>query len=127
MRDLHEVSLMKNILKVAEDAAFSEGPEEKITLIHMKIGEMSGVCVESLRFAFEVLSKGTVSEDADLDIEKVPLLVSCGDCGARFKPREFTFICTRCGSKKLNVESGREMEIDYILTDGKPSETRKGS
>jgi len=122
---LHEVSLMKNILKIAGDAALSRGGGGKVTLVHLRIGEMSGVCEESLRFAFQVLNAGTVCEGAGLGIERVPIRVTCRRCGAEYHPEEFTFVCRECGSPKLNIDSGREMEIDYILTDDETEEREK--
>ncbi len=122
---MHELSLMKNILRIAGSAALSEGEGGRVELIHLRIGEMSGVCEESLRFAFQVLTEGTICEGARLGIERVPLRVTCRGCGSEYHPDEFTFVCRECGSPKLNIDSGREMEIDYILTDERAGNKEK--
>ncbi|OQX85526.1 MAG: hydrogenase maturation nickel metallochaperone HypA [Candidatus Latescibacteria bacterium 4484_7] len=113
---MHEVSLMQNLLEVVASTARREGGE-KVNVIHLKIGELSGVNRDSLEFAFEVLKKGTVAEEGKLEIERVPLRVRCKDCGADFSPTDLIFRCESCGSSNLEIVSGREMEIDYILMD----------
>jgi hydrogenase nickel incorporation protein HypA/HybF len=110
---MHEVSLMRNLLAVVEDAAAREG-RCSVRKIHLRIGELSGVSVEALRFAFEVLSSGTVAEGGTLEYEIVPLSVQCRDCGDEFHPRELVFRCPVCGSAVLDIKAGREMEVDYI-------------
>lgn len=113
---MHEVSIMQNLLRVVEKTVEKEGGS-RVDEIHLKIGEMSGVNVESLRFAFEVLSKGTPADGGRLDVENVPLHARCRDCSHEFHPEEYTFRCPKCGGTGIEIISGREMEIDYILID----------
>ena len=111
---MHEVSLMTNLLGIVERAASAEcrGP---VRVIHLKIGEMSGVSPDAMRFAFEVLSRGTAAEGGTLEIERVPVRVRCAGCGAESSPRELVFRCESCGSGEIEILTGREMEVDYIL------------
>jgi hydrogenase nickel incorporation protein HypA/HybF len=111
---VHEVSLMTNLLGIVERAAAAEsrGP---VRVIHLKIGEMSGVSPDALRFAFEVLSRGTCSEGGTLEIERVPVKVRCARCGAETTPADLVFRCGACGCGEIEVLTGREMEVDYIL------------
>lgn len=111
---MHEVSLMSNLLGIVDRVACAEhqGP---VRVIHLKIGEMSGVNPDALRFAFEVLSRGTTSEGGSLEIERVPVTVRCARCGAETAPVDLVFRCGSCGSGEIEVLTGREMEVDYIL------------
>jgi hydrogenase nickel incorporation protein HypA/HybF len=118
---VHEVSLMKNLLRTVEEVAAREG-KGPVKIIHLKIGEMSGVNIDALSFAFEVLSKGTAAEGGRLDFERVALSARCKECGGEFHPEEFVFRCIRCGSPELEILRGREMEVDYILIDDEISE-----
>jgi len=113
---MHEVSLMQNLLDIVSKTVEREGGT-KANLIHLRLGELSGVNKDALRFAFDVLAKGTVAEGAKFEIEDVPLRVQCSDCGEEFSPEELTFRCENCGSTNIEITSGREMEIDYILMD----------
>ena len=113
---MHEFSLMKNLLDVVARTAEREGGGP-VRTIHLRIGELSGVNESSLRFAFDVLSKGTVAEDGTLEYEIVPLAARCRNCGEEFKPRDLVFFCPSCGGAEIEVETGREMEVDYIYMD----------
>ncbi len=107
---------MQELLNVVKGAAQDQGGKE-VTKIHLKIGEMAGVNIESLRFAFEVLSRGTVAEDALLEFEDVPLKMRCRSCNLEFTPVEFTFRCSGCSGTDIEILAGREMCVDYILVD----------
>jgi hydrogenase nickel incorporation protein HypA/HybF len=113
---MHEVSLMQNLLDVVSATARREKAEH-VDLIHLRIGEMAGVNVESLAFAFEILSKGTEAEGGRLECETVALRARCSSCGADFRPEELVFRCPACRSAEIELTAGREMEIDYILLD----------
>lgn len=118
---MHEVSLMKNLLRTVEDAAEREGGGP-VQVIHLRIGEMSGVNTDALSFAFEVLSKGTAAEGGRLEFERVQLRARCRECGVEFHPDEFVFRCAGCGSPEIEILAGREMEVDYILLDDEITE-----
>ena len=113
---MHEVSLMKNLLRTVEETVRREGGGP-VKVIHLRIGEMSGVNTDALSFAFEVLSKGTSAEKGKLVFERVPLRARCKECGTEFHPDEFVFRCSGCGSPEIEIQAGREMEVDYILLD----------
>ncbi len=107
---------MRNLLDIVEATASREGAE-RIDVIHMRIGEMAGINYESLKFAFEILSKGTRAEGGRLEYDKVDLLVKCKECSHEFDPEELVFRCPECGSGSIDIIAGREMEVDYILLD----------
>lgn len=110
---MHEVALMNNLLSIVNRAA--SGALEPVKVVHMRIGSMAGVNKEALQFAFEVLSPGSAAAGAKLEVETVPLGVRCRACEEKWQPREPIFICEKCGSTDVEILSGREMEIDYIL------------
>jgi hydrogenase nickel incorporation protein HypA/HybF len=104
---------MKNLLAIVERSARDEGAD-RVRLVHLRIGELAGVSADALRFAFEVMSKGTAAEGGTLEIEHVPLGVRCAGCGKTSTPRDFVFRCPACGSTEIEIVTGREMEVDYI-------------
>jgi hydrogenase nickel incorporation protein HypA/HybF len=112
---VHEASLMKNLLAIVERAARDEGGGS-VRVVHLRIGEMAGVSPDALQFAFDVMSKGTTAEGGVLEIGRVPLSVRCKGCGATVEPKDFVFVCPVCGSAEIEILTGREMEVDYIVT-----------
>lgn len=113
---MHEVGIMTNILRTAEEAT-RQGNGTKILKIRLKIGSMTGIVLESLQFAFEGLRRGTMAEEADLEIEVIPALCRCNDCEIAYEPQEIDFLCPNCGGTNIKLLKGRELEvvsIDYI-------------
>lgn len=58
-------SVIKEILKHA-----SENKLEKVDKICLSIGDKSDITIDSLKFCFECLAKGTIVESAELEIRK---------------------------------------------------------
>ena len=77
---MHEVSLMSGILEAVEQAAREAGAQ-RVTVIALTIGDMTEVVPESLSFAFEALSEGTMAEGADLRVTYVPTISSARSAG----------------------------------------------
>jgi len=97
------------------DIAFRTARDEnacKINKISLQIGEKAGIVVDSLEFAFEMVTKNTIAKDASLEIETVPLKGECLVCGLQFVSSEF-LICTECGNFAKAI-SGQELNIQSI-------------
>jgi hydrogenase nickel incorporation protein HypA/HybF len=73
---MHEVGIMHNILDHAIERAKQEGAQH-INHVHLRVGEESGVEQDSLALAFEVAKKGTIAENAQLEVESLPVLCYC--------------------------------------------------
>lgn len=113
---VHEVGIMANILRTAEEAA-RQGNGSKILKLRIRIGSMSGIVSDALQFAFEALRVGTMADGAELEIEIVPAVCQCRDCNIDYKPDEIDFLCPKCGGSNIKLLKGRELEIisvDYL-------------
>ncbi len=108
---MHEVSIMMSILDTALEEA-NKVNAKKITTIHLLIGAKSGVVVDSLEFAFEIVTKETIAENAKLYIEQVPLRGECLSCGEQFESEDF-LVCNQCGNFGKMI-SGQELNIQSI-------------
>jgi len=110
---MHELSIASNLIDIVKQA--TEGQDvSRVTSLRIVIGEMSNVVPDCLTFAFGVVSKGTMAENARLDFEEKPLKGRCGDCGKEFPIREYMFRCAECESPKIEVISGREFFLESI-------------
>ncbi len=104
---------MESALSLVQDhAATRRG--RRVTRVVLRIGELAGVDVDALRFAFDVVSRGTVAEGAAFQVEEVPALAHCGECGRDFASDDLVFICPTCGAPGGEFRSGREMELSRI-------------
>jgi len=68
---MHETHLIEPIIKGMSEHALKEGAKA-VTVIRLKVGELTGVRKESFSETFAVLSKGTLLENAKLEIAFYP-------------------------------------------------------
>jgi hydrogenase nickel incorporation protein HypA/HybF len=112
---MHEVSIMTEALRMAMDAAKSAGAT-RVLKLRLRIGTLSGVVPEALRFAFDVVVKGTMAQGATLEIETVPAACWCATCQAEFECENFFNECPRCHDVSGELRRGRELEIADVET-----------
>jgi hydrogenase nickel incorporation protein HypA/HybF len=110
---MHEISVAQSIIEIAEANARKHN-YRCIQTIKIRLGEFTTVVREALEFAFEVARRGTLAEDASLEIEIVPMVTHCAMCGSVNNPmRHVRLMCPDCGLP-LEIVSGEELEIEYI-------------
>ncbi len=110
---MHEVSIMAEALRLAEDAAKSAGAS-RVLKLRLRIGSLSGVVPEALRFAFDVVCRGTMAEGASLEIEAVPAACWCATCRTEFECADFFSECPRCHNVSGELRRGRELDIAAV-------------
>lgn len=107
---MHELSLMTNLL----DAAAATAGGAPVCALRVRVGPLSGVVVDALRFAFEALSPGTPAEGARLDIEETAPRFHCPRCGADYATPVGSYDCPSCGSAGGELRGGNELELVSI-------------
>lgn len=112
-RQMHEVALMAEALRLAEDSARAAGAT-RIRTLRLRIGALSSVVPEAMRFAWEVTRRGTLAEGAQLEIESVPGAARCDRCQAEYDCDDFWSECPRCGAPGAELVRGQELEIAAI-------------
>lgn len=107
---MHELSLCEGIVQVIEDQA-AEQHFSSVEKVRLEIGTLSGVELEALRFGFDVVTKNTVAENAELEIIEIQGLAWCLPCQKAVSVKQRFDACPDCGSYQLQVTSGDEMRI----------------
>jgi hydrogenase nickel incorporation protein HypA/HybF len=121
---MHEMGIALQIIDIAAASIPKEVRPVKVERVNLKIGRLSAVVPESLRFCFEVASRDTPLAGAELAIEETPVLARCKACDERWTIAEPVFICRTCGSGELEILSGRELDIVSIeITEGDGDES----
>lgn len=111
---MHELSIALSILETATVAA-ERARARSVTVVRVRIGELSGVHPESLQFHFSEAVRNTLLAHARLEIEPVPVALNCPACGSETEPGEpLRFVCGSCGEPTGNVIRGRELDLDSI-------------
>jgi hydrogenase nickel incorporation protein HypA/HybF len=112
---MHELAIAQSILSIAENAAPRNNAV--VTSVGLQIGELSGIEIESLKFALSVIKENTLLEKANLDIEVVKGEAQCTECKTVFPMSYFGYSCPKCGSYFVRVLKGREMKVLNIVVD----------
>lgn len=110
---MHELSLAIELVQTAEAAARA-AEAGRVTAVVLKVGALSGVAEDALRFAFDVAAAGTLLTGARLDVIPVPVTVRCGRCGDVELPGVQLFRCPRCDAPTADVRDGRGLEIESL-------------
>jgi len=117
--DMHEFSLATEILKIAKQAAITNRLN-KVNEIFLKIGQFSGVLVDALTFAFEILkNEEELFKNTVLKIENIKGRLKCTQCDKEFSSTDtLIFVCPHCGNYGGNIIQGKEFEIVEIRGEG---------
>ncbi len=110
---MHELSIAQSILSIAEKAIPTEG-NGYASAITLQIGELSGIEIDALRFAFDAIKDDTLLAKASLHIEIIPGEAECSECGILFHMSSFGTSCPACGSYLAGVKKGKELKVISI-------------
>jgi hydrogenase nickel incorporation protein HypA/HybF len=108
---MHELSIAYSLVESAAEAARAAGAS-RVVRINLRLGALSGVVEDALRFGFEVATAGTLVEGATLAVEAVPAEVACTACGSKGILPDLQWVrCPSCGSARVVLTAGRELEL----------------
>lgn len=107
---MHEVGLMQEALRIALGHAVA-ARAARVYSLTLRIGPLSGVENDALRFAFEVVTPGSAAEGAEVILEEVPIQCWCVGCARLFQPADYVFRCPDCQQISGDVRQGREFDL----------------
>lgn len=108
---MHELSIAMSLVEAACEEAERLG-QVRVEALHVRLGPLSGVVPEALRFSFDLVADGTVIAGARLEIEETELVVFCPRCEReRTLPTIQHFRCPVCHEPTPQVVHGRELEL----------------
>ncbi len=112
---MHEVSIALGMVDELTRIAH-ENNAKKVTLIKLKIGKMSGIVTDSLKFAFDAIKlEHPLLLSAEIMINEVPIIYKCNECNNSFETDDIYFPpCSKCESYNLEVISGQEQDIENV-------------
>ncbi|HRI88842.1 MAG TPA: hydrogenase maturation nickel metallochaperone HypA [Candidatus Hydrogenedentes bacterium] len=110
---MHEVGIVKRILEMAIEVSLQhEG--RPIDRVCVSVGTLRQVVPESMRFAFEAVSRGTRAEGAVFDLCEVQAEVICANCETRFHPDAAMWVCPACAAGGGRVVKGDELILTSV-------------
>ncbi len=121
---MHEFSAACSIVDTALEAA-NNNKATKVSVVNVEIGEFTFLVPEQLIFNFEIASKKSILEGAELRIKTVKGRLLCNDCKfegesqvdpdipnqiAAFAPMK----CPNCGGSSTKITGGKDFVITSI-------------
>ena len=110
---MHEMSLAEGILQLVEDTARREQAKTVKTIV-LEIGRLSAVEPEALKFCFAAVTRGSIAQDATLEVIDVPGVGYCLACCVTVMMEALYGACPKCGSYQLQATGGTEMRVKEI-------------
>jgi hydrogenase nickel incorporation protein HypA/HybF len=114
---MHEASIATHLIQAVERRIDEGEITGRVRSIFLRVGRMTAVVPDNLRFLFGVLAEGSAVEGAELEIEEVPIRGRCRACEAEFEIHDICFFCSQCGSSDVDITSGRELMIVAVEVD----------
>lgn len=103
---------MTDVLDTALRVAEKNGGK-KVTKITLKVGLMSGVVPSYIQSFFDVISKETIANGAEIILEPDPAVFICPKCGEKtvYEALGPEYVCGNCGNRALRLSSGHGFQI----------------
>ncbi len=106
---MHELSITQSLV----DTVSERTGDRSVTGVNLRVGRLSGVLPDAMRFCFEVICAGTRLAGAELRIEEPEGKAGCLTCGREFVVPDNILLCP-CGSANVRVTGGLELSITSV-------------
>ena len=106
---MHEMSITQSVIDVVTKRTGSD----RVATVHLRIGKLSGIVPDSVRFCFELIAADSPLAGAVLVIEEPLGLAHCRECGEDFELRDLILLCP-CGSADVAVVAGTELAVKSV-------------
>ncbi|MGD2026864.1 MAG: hydrogenase maturation nickel metallochaperone HypA [Anaerolineales bacterium] len=110
---MHELFISQSLLELALEHAENVSAV-RINAIELVIGELSSVIDDSLAFHWDIISRDTIAEGAELRFNRVPAKVFCHDCGAENALKNGQLLCPICGGNNITPTAGTDFLLQSI-------------
>ncbi len=107
---MHEMALAESVREIVEETARANDAR-RVSLVRLEIGRLAQVEIEAMRFAFEVVQRGSLAEGARLEIVETDGTAWCMLCSAAIVIGRRGDPCPACQSFQLQVTGGDRMRV----------------
>lgn len=108
---MHELSLCRGIFGIVERAR----GDRSVQTVHLRVGQLRQVVPETLSHCWGLVSEDTSLAGSVLDIDHIPVVLTCRRCSQRTQVREVLMLrCAACDTADVSVETGEEFLITSI-------------
>ena len=113
---MHGFAIAESIIRTAlMEAEKHQG--KSISVLCIKLGKSDHFEPESLELCLKAAAKGTIAENAKIEITPLEPMVRCRKCGNKFTLQSQESVCPGCRDGKLEVLTDSEVLLDSIELD----------
>jgi len=113
---MHEMALAEGVRSIVEEAARAHHAR-RVSVVRLEVGALAQVEAAALRFAFDVVKRGSLADGARLEIVSTEGSAWCLCCSRAVPLVRRGDACPRCGSHQLQVNGGEELRVLDIEVD----------
>ena len=115
---MHELGVVFYIADSVERIA-AENQASHVNKVVLQIGEVSMIINDYLEDCWKWNAKRRpMLADCTLEIEAIPAITYCEDCGEKYETVAHGRTCPCCQSERTYLVQGNETEIKEIVVDG---------
>lgn len=107
---MHELSVAQNIVEIVTEEANKKNALQ-VTKVILEVGELSGVEIDALNFAWDSAIQDTLLDHSQLKINMVKGKALCDTCQHEFTMTDLYDLCPNCQSFHREVLEGKELKI----------------
>ena len=114
LKCMHELGVVFHIIDDLKAVA-SDNDVSSISKVTIELGEVSGVVEEYLTDCWRwACKKEELVKDCEMEVEIIPGITYCEDCGETYETVKYAKVCPNCGSKHTYLIQGNEFNIKQI-------------
>ena len=103
---MHELGITRSVVAICTERAAGA----QVKRVRLEIGSLSAVLPDSVRFCYDICTRGTLLEGSVLEIIEVAGAAVCRDCGGEVSLSQLFGRCA-CGGSNLRLVAGEELKI----------------
>ena len=113
---MHELAVTKGLLKICLEEG-EKHKNEKINKINIKVGELTDLVPDCISYYFNIVARGTIAENTEINVEKIPVEIECNECGYKGIIGKNDYKCPKCKGLQYEITKGREFYLDTMEVD----------
>ncbi|MCF8237636.1 MAG: hydrogenase maturation nickel metallochaperone HypA [Saprospiraceae bacterium] len=110
---MHELSIAMSIVDIAREAVEKAGAQA-VEHIELEIGQLAGIELQALEFAWSEAVRGSVLAHATKSINHISGEARCMECNTAFPIQAAYDRCPSCTSLFIEVVHGKELRVHAL-------------
>ena len=110
---MHEFGIADGVVKHALAEAEKHNAK-RVSMIKVRVGGKTHITADAMTTCIEAVAKGTIAEDAEIEIEVFSDVYRCSDCASTYPASAEQRKCPKCGSDNVEIFTGEEVYLDSL-------------